>query len=120
MKRFPSQCPVCSSGMKIKTLECSSCQTSVNGDFEVQQLLALSPEELDFLMLFLKTRGNLSEMAKIVGVSYPTVRVRFEEFLKKVGIEPEKSRDKALEILDLLDKGEISADEAVKRIRQNN
>jgi hypothetical protein len=119
MKRFPSNCPVCDESMRVKTLQCPSCDTEVNGDFGIQPLLSLSGDDADFLMLFLKARGNLSEMAKILGISYPTVRVRFEEFLKKVGIEPSQNRDNVNEVLDLLEQGDISASEAVNRVKKS-
>lgn len=117
MKKFISKCPVCSSKLRIKAFECLSCGTRIEGKFEIHPLFELSDEELNLLYLFLKTRGNLSEVSKILGISYPTTRQRFEEFLKKIGIEPSYSKEEIIEILDLLEKGEITPEEAEKRIR---
>lgn len=118
MKKILTKCPVCSSRVRIKLLECPSCGTKIEGKFEIHPFLELSDEEFNLLYLFLKTRGNLSEMSKILGLSYPTTRQRFDEFLKKIGIEPSYSKDEVMEILDLLEKGEITPDEAEKRIRE--
>lgn len=117
MKKFISKCPVCSSKLRIKVLECPSCGTKIEGKFDIHPLLELTEEEFNLLYLFLKTRGNLSEVSKIIGLSYPTTRQRFEEFLKKIGIEPSYSKEDIIEILDLLEKGEITVEEAERRIR---
>lgn len=120
MKKILTKCPVCSSRLKIKMLECPSCGTRIEGKFGIHPFLELSEEDLNLLYLFLKTRGNLSEVSKILGISYPTTRQRFEDFLKKIGIEPAYSKDEVMEILNLLEKGEITPDEAEKRIRELN
>ncbi|HOK23041.1 MAG TPA: DUF2089 domain-containing protein [Candidatus Hydrothermia bacterium] len=117
MGKLPTRCPACGSKLRIKALECTSCKTRVEGNFDIQPLCDLDDEDMEMLFLFLKTRGNLSEVSKRLGVSYPTARLRFEEFLKKVGIEPTFSQDELMGILDLLEKGEITADEAEKRIK---
>lgn len=119
MKKYIlSRCPVCDSQLKIKKFYCPECKTEIEGDFYFSPLLNLSSKDMEFLILFLKTRGNLSELAKIMGVSYPTVRARFEEFLENIGIETEKEeKNKISEILDSLYKGEISIEEAIERIK---
>ncbi|MEN3045022.1 MAG: DUF2089 family protein [Candidatus Hydrothermales bacterium] len=118
MKKIIGKCPVCSEKLKIKLFECPSCKTKIEGEFDIPFLFLLSEDELNLLFLFLKTRGNLSEISKILGLSYPTTRQRFEEFLKKIGIEPFYSKDELMEILDLLEKGVITAEEAERKIRE--
>lgn len=118
MKKIIVKCPLCSENLKIKVLECPACKTKIEGEFDIHPLFLLSEDELNFLFLFLKTRGNLSEISKILGLSYPTTRQRFEEFLKKIGIEPSYSKNEIIEILELLEKGQITAKEAEKRIKE--
>ena len=118
MKHFVATCPACRERLQVSTLTCTACDTTVEGQFSIPSLLDLGPDELDFLMLFLKTWGNLSEMAKLLGISYPTVRSRYEQFLKRVGIEPAYSKNTVREILDLLDNGDIDASEALKRFKK--
>ncbi len=117
MTKIPNKCPSCRSKLLIKTLECPSCGTKIEGNFEIPIFCNLEEKDLEMLFLFLKTRGNLSEVAKFLGVSYPTARQRFEEFLRKVGIEPSFSRDKIQEILEQLEKGEITPKDAERRIK---
>ncbi len=116
-KHLVTACPACQGDLTVSLLTCPACHTRVEGEFSLPPLLDLAPEDHDFLMLFLKTWGNLSEMGKILGVSYPTIRGRYETFLKKIGIEPAYSKNKAMEILEQLDQGEIDAKEALKKIR---
>jgi len=69
------------------------------------------------LLLFLRFRGSLTELGKELGISYPTVRNRLEEILAKLGIrEPSPSR--VSEILDMLERGEITAEEAIKLMEE--
>ncbi len=118
MPRLPGKCPACETRLRIKVLECPECKTKVEGDFEIPPFCDLDDNDLKMLYLFLKTRGNLSEVSKYLNLSYPTTRQRFEDFLKKIGIEPAFSKDRLQEILDLLEKGEITPEEAEKRIKE--
>ncbi len=119
-KYLMTRCPVCGSELRIRKYYCPECETEIEGNFYFSPLLNLDKKDFEFLCLFLKTRGNLSELAKIMGVSYPTIRVKFEEFLEKIGIEPqpEKPDERIPEILEMLEKGEITVDEAEKRIKE--
>jgi|Deesub1362B_J571_1020462.scaffolds.fasta_scaffold02376_2 hypothetical protein len=119
MRKILTRCPVCDSELKIKKFVCPSCSIEIEGNFEIPPFFNLEKKDLDFLLLFLKTWGNLSEMAKIMGVSYPTIRSRFQGFLSKIGLESEISFEKDIsEILDMLEKGEITPEEAEKRIKE--
>ncbi len=117
---MPHECPVCHTRLEVTGLVCPSCQTRVEGRFSVNEFAALPPEQLEILRLFVKTRGNLKEMERILGVSYPTVRARFETLLRVLGYESGGGADVAAEralVLEQLEKGEISADEAAELLR---
>ena len=114
---MPYECPVCRERLDVTALSCPSCSTRIEGRFAVNEFAALPPEQLEILRLFVKTRGNLKEMERILGVSYPTVRARFEELLRGLGYEDESGVDVASEralVLQRLEQGEISADEAAE------
>ena len=116
---MPHECPICHERLDVVALSCPSCQTRIEGRFVVNEFAALPPEQLEVLRLFVKTRGNLKEMERILGVSYPTVRARFETLLRSLGYEDEQSdvaEERAL-VLQQLEKGEISADEAAELLR---
>jgi len=88
------------------------------------RLARLSPEQQVFVETFLKVRGNIREMERELGVSYPTVRSRLDEILRALGHRVERSQDQnrrrqgRREILDALSRGELTADEAVRRLRE--
>jgi len=105
----------------VKVLFCPSCGTEVSGQFALNEFARLPKEHLDFLRLFVRARGNLKEVERILGVSYPTVRARLDALLKALGYEAEEETEGAeaarLEVLEALRKGEISVEEAVARLR---
>lgn len=90
---------------------------TVRGEFQLNEFATLTPENLDFLRLYIKVRGNLKEVERILGLSYPTVRARFDALLRAIGYEPEAA-DPRDETLSLLEKGEITPEEAAKRLRK--
>lgn len=88
--RAPSDCPVCGDHLVVTRLGCASCGTELAGIFAPCEFCSLSAAELDMLRVFLAARGNLRELEKHLGVSYPTARARFTELLQKMGlIEPD-------------------------------
>ncbi|SDS25233.1 DUF2089 domain-containing protein [Microlunatus soli] len=84
--RAPSDCPVCGEHLVVTRLGCESCGTELAGIFAPCEFCALSAAELDMLRVFLAARGNLREVEKHLGVSYPTARARFTEVLQKMGL----------------------------------
>src|SRR5438552_1909189 len=89
----------------------------VRGRFTLNEFATLAPENLDFLRLYIKVRGNLKEVERILGVSYPTVRTRFELLLREIGYEPELA-DPRDEALTLLERGRITPEEAVRLLKK--
>ncbi|WP_243027478.1 DUF2089 domain-containing protein [Thermus albus] len=118
MKPMPVRCPACEAPLAARVLYCPSCGTEVHGRFQPNEFALLPKEHLDFLRLFVKTRGNLKEVERILGVSYPTVRARLDALLKVLGYEAEEAGEDRLEVLEALRRGEISVEEAVVRLRE--
>lgn len=87
VSNLPSQCPVCSGDLLVTRLECSSCGTEVNGTFTLGHLATLKEPHASLIELFLRVRGNVKEMERDLGLSYPTVRARLEEALEAAGFE---------------------------------
>jgi hypothetical protein len=91
MKVLPTMCPSCSSQLNVKSLVCERCQTEIQGQYELPLLSRLSIDDQGFIIEFIKASGSLKEMARLLGLSYPTVRNRLDEIIER--IEPaEKSR----------------------------
>ena len=83
-----STCPVCSSELAVTRLHCSSCGTTLEGDFSVGRFGRLSRDQLALLESFLRSRGNLRDMERELGISYPTVRSRVEQLVRSLGFGP--------------------------------
>jgi len=123
MPQAPGKCPVCSSDLQVVRLQCTSCGTAVEGHFELSKFNRLDPEHLAFLELFLKARGNIKEVERELGLSYPTVRARLDALLAVLGyaVEPERKAEltkRRREILDDLDARKISAEDALRLLRE--
>jgi len=125
-RRMPSRCPVCNEEMIVTRLRCTSCDTAVEGSFEVSKLARLSREHQEFVEIFIKCRGNIKEVERELGISYPTVRGRLDGVIEALGyrVDPgavaetnQAKQARRKEILDALNRGEISSEDAVKALR---
>ncbi len=115
---FVVKCPNCGRKMDVVALKCPFCGTGVTGRFVIDELFGLSKEQMKFVKIFLKHRGNLSEVQKELGISYPTARNRLDEIVKSLGYDVEEStKTGEKEILEKLKNGEISAQDAIKMLK---
>jgi hypothetical protein len=126
-----STCPVCSSELSVTRLHCSTCGTTLDGDFSVGRFGRLSRDQLALLESFLRSRGNLRDMERELNISYPTVRSRVEALVRALGFGPRAVAEGAAadveaeeepgasrqEILERLARHEIGAEEAAAMIR---
>ncbi len=134
-----STCPVCQGELMISRLHCRSCGTALEGEFGVGRFGRLSREQLSLLESFLRSRGNLKEMERELGISYPTVRSRVDALVRALGLgegdepvlEPEASDDaqpapveatdlsaaQRRDILERLARRELSATDAAEQLR---
>ena len=67
-------------------LGCPNCGTGLTGSFESCEFCGLDQADRDLLRVFLASRGNMKELERHLGVSYPTARARFEDLLRKLGL----------------------------------
>ncbi len=113
-------CPVCHKPLHITKLHCPACGTSIEGDFQAERLLALTPEQRSFVLSFLRNRGNIREMEKELGISYPTVRARLDQILAALGLEsnPGKEKPARKEVLEMLAQGEITQEQALDMLKK--
>lgn len=82
--KLPIQCPSCESSLTVTQLSCSHCFTSVSGKYNLPLLLQISEEEQNFILQFFLSSGSLKEMATQMGNSYPTVRNKLDDIIKKI------------------------------------
>jgi hypothetical protein len=113
----PRQCPVCGDQLLLTRLSCGSCSTELSGRFESCEFCALTADDRQMLKVFLASRGNMKDLERHLGVSYPTARARFDGLLQKLGIDrPAAPAAPSVEMLESLARGEIDVDEALKRL----
>jgi hypothetical protein len=95
-----STCPVCEGELLISRLHCRSCGTALEGEFGVGRFGRLSKEQLALLESFLRARGNLKEMERELGISYPTVRGRVDALVRALGLADGADDDSELDLED--------------------
>jgi hypothetical protein len=111
MNKLFKTCPACGGEIVITECHCQACQLQMRGDFTVPRLGALTEEQLAFIAVFLRVRGNLSEAERVLGVSYPTIRNKLEEINAVLeNLNPTAAAD--------VSAPPISADQNAKRKRE--
>jgi hypothetical protein len=122
--RPPRDCPVCGSRLALTRLGCPDCGSELAGVFEPCEFCGLTAADRELLLVFLQSRGNMKELERHLGVSYPTARSRFDDLLAKLGLQPAPAPDKfaeaqraeRAELLQALARGDIDVDEAARRL----
>ena len=120
MKTALSKCPVCDGELTVTRLHCDTCETTIEGRFANGIFAGLTPEQLDFIETFVRVEGRMNRMAEEMGLSYPTLRNRLQDIIRALGYEPGKeetpevSDEKRRNVLEELDAGKISAEDAMR------
>ncbi len=120
MKTALSKCPVCGGELTVTRLHCDACDTAIEGRFANGVFAGLTTEQLDFIETFVRCEGKINRMEDEMALSYPTIRNRLQEVIRALGYEPAKeepadiSNEKRLNVLEELDSGKISAEEAMR------
>lgn len=118
-----NRCPVCKSELTVTRLQCSTCDTVLEGRFTSGHFANLSAEQIEFVITFVRCEGKINRMEQEVGLSYPTIRNRLQEVIRALGFEPGKeeapeiAEDKRRGILDDLNAGKINAEDAMRLLR---
>jgi hypothetical protein len=113
----PRKCPVCASELALTRLSCDSCHTELSGHFQACEFCSLTGEDRDLLRVFLSSRGNIKELERHLGVSYPTARSRFDAVLSRMGIEaPVPANPARVELMERVARGEMTVDDAIKEL----
>lgn len=120
-RRPPANCPVCSTRLATTRLTCPSCSTELSGAFESCEFCVLGDDDRAVLRVFLASRGNMKELERHLGVSYPTARARFDALLARLGIErePAPPSTSRVELMEQVARGELDVEEALKRLNRN-
>jgi hypothetical protein len=80
-------CPSCEGPLQVRELYCPNCEIQLRGNFAAGgggPFSKLNDDQLAFLRLFVTSRGNLSDIERTLGVSYPTVRAKVDDLIAAV------------------------------------
>jgi len=123
-RKIVGRCPACGSDLEVTRLQCFSCDTAIEGRFETCKFCLLTREQKDFIETFIRARGNIKEVERELGISYPTVRGRLDHVIRALGYdvveaeEDQKADQQRKEILSRLNRGELAPEDAVKLLKQ--
>jgi hypothetical protein len=113
----PRDCPVCGDRLALTRLSCQACGTELSGEFESCDFCSLGPDDRAVLRVFLASRGNMKDLERHLGVSYPTARARFDGLLTRLGLAPDRpAPNPKVDLLEQLAKGEIDVEQAMRKL----
>lgn len=124
MIRVLTKCPVCEGHLKAVKLKCQDCGTVIENTFDFPLLMNLSREQLEFVEVFIKARGNIKDVERELGISYPTVRAKLDQVIellegpsKSKNVPSGESAAQKKSVIDRLEKGEITPEEAIELMK---
>ncbi len=110
-------CPACGGQLEATRLSCTSCDIVIEGHFSASPFARLSAEQQGFVKTFLAARGNIKLVERRLGISYPTVRNRLDVIRRALGLPDLAAGEGEVrgvsEVLDRLEAGELSVDDAI-------
>jgi hypothetical protein len=119
-KSIATQCPICSGELVISRLSCSACDARIETELPFSALMRLPQEMREFVLIFLRCRGNIREVEKELGISYPTVCKRLDLLNELLAGNSNGQTNKRItrgDILAKLERGEITAKEAANLLK---
>jgi|SRR5579862_7018666 len=89
---------------------------AIEGSFELPQLARLDMQDQVFITAFVRSHGSIKEMERIFGVSYPTIKSRLNRLASSLEFVDTNPTPSKAEILQRLQQGEISAEDAIRAL----
>lgn len=125
MNKLLWKCPVCEQQLHVTSLECGSCGSELRGHFEIGRLARLGGDELYFVEIFVKNRGNAYRVAEELEIPYSSVRARLTEIIQALGYDDENEAgpdapmpsEERKAILEQVSNGKLSTEQAVKMLQ---
>lgn len=122
MLPLPTRCPLTGGEIIVTRIYCPDADVSIEGRFAVAEppFAQLTPEQIQFVEIFVRNEGKLNRMEEDLGLSYPTIRSRLHDVIRTLGYEPGKEEaapavDRKTVLADL-EAGTLSFDEAMKKL----
>lgn len=102
--------------MVVERVRIPESGIAIEGAFELPALAHLSMDDQVFVMAFVRSEGVIKEMERIFGVSYPTIKNRLSNIARQLQLVETVNISKKQEVIEALERGEITADEAIERL----
>lgn len=102
----------------VERIRLVESDVALDGNFELPPLARLSMDEQVFIAAFVRSHGSIKEMERIFGISYPTVKARLNKLSEKLDFVEVKPESGSEEVLEMLDRGEISVKDALERLKK--
>ena len=71
-----------------------------------------------FVSEFVRSHGSIKYMEKVFGISYPTVKNRLNRIVQQLHLVEVEQMSEKDEVFDLLERGQISVEEATARLKR--
>ncbi len=110
-------CPTCTHRMRIESMRCWRCGTTIKGQIAIPIVARLPEDQATFVDVFLLGNGSLSQVQKDLGCSYPKARRLLDDTISTLRAELEAAKREKEEILDALERGDLDGKEAVQLVR---
>ena len=81
---LPLTCPSCQQPLHVTHMSCTNCETKIEGNYILPSLLKLTVEEQRLMLAFVKNNGSPKRLSKVYNLSYPAIRSRLDELIKKL------------------------------------
>ncbi len=127
MRKIIEKCPACQNDVIVTRIRCTRCACEVIGEFQPTIFNRLSPENLTFVETFVRLRGNVKEMTRELRVPYSTIRNHLDDVIAELGFATgthsegeDLSTASQQEVLDRLESGEISVEDAAEELKRMN
>lgn len=120
MRKMIEACPSCNSSLTITEVTCDTCGTQVRSRYQPCPFCALDEEQQTFLLLFVRSRGNLKDLEKTLGVSYPTVRAKLDEVIDRLAAPAAPAAPPSGDrqaVLSLVQSGQLAVGDALALLR---
>lgn len=122
MLQLPTRCPLTGGEIIVTRIYCPDADVSIDGRFAVAEppFAQLTPEQFQFVEIFVRNEGKLNRMEEDLGLSYPTIRSRLHDVIRALGYEPGKEEAAPAvdrkQVLAELEAGSLSFDEAMQKL----
>jgi hypothetical protein len=104
----------------VERVKLADSGIAIEGEFALPPLAQLEADDQVFVMAFVSAHGSLKDMERMFGISYPTVKNRLEKLAGKLKMVefnlPPAAEPEEDDVLGKLERGEITAEEAIKRL----